>query len=246
MSELRGDAAPVSSPRASGVFTPAQRALAVGFALLILIAAISWLASLERDLPDIRTPRDQSSSSVLPGHALIMPGDIEIEDVDHALTGDWVEQEIGDDDWLATDLQGSRMQAAFYGTDVYVLARIGPDASRAYVTIDEEPVEHLARDDLGSYVSLWTNETSDQPIMLAQNLAHGEHLVEIIADGDGELAVSGFQVRASTPFPWAFVLGYSGLAAGVFLIIRSMLYAVNRQSSAVMANRSPEQDNSGH
>ncbi|MEX2425645.1 MAG: hypothetical protein WD401_02680 [Thermomicrobiaceae bacterium] len=203
----------------------------MAFLVLAFVAAVAWLANLENQLPDIRTPRDPGSSIVLPGYALMMPGNPDIESVEADLTGDWVTQEIGEMDWLATDLQGSRLRAAFYGTDLYVIARIGPDASRAYVTVDGEPVEHLFRDDLGSYLSLWAGETSDQPILIASNLAHGAHVVEIAAGEDGELAIAGFEIIAATPFQWAFILGYAGLGGGVFMVVRSMLYSINRRNA---------------
>jgi hypothetical protein len=207
--------------------------------LIILVLSATWIASLEKSLPDIRTPRDLTSSSPLPGHSLMMPGTLEIQDVDAELEGDWVTQEIGESDWLATDLQGSRLSAAFYGTDVYVLARMGPDASRAYVRVNQQPVEHLNSDELGSFVNLWSSQTSDQPVRLARNLAHGEHLVEIIADGEGELAISGFEVSATTPFPWAFVFAYAGVISGIFVLIRYILYSFNLRSSTIIARRSP-------
>jgi hypothetical protein len=201
--------------------------------ILLLLAGIAWLVNLEQTLPDIRTPRDPSSSAALPGHGLLMPGTTSILDVDPELEGDWVNQEIGDADWLATDLRGSGLRAAFYGTDLYLLARVGPDASRAYVTVNNQRVDHLLQDDIGSYVNLWSSQTSDQPILLGQNLAHGEHVVHIVADGDGELALSGFTVDASIPFPWAFALGYIGLSSGIFLLVRAMFYGINSQSRDV-------------
>lgn len=202
--------------------------------VLVFMLAVAWLANLEQTLPDIRTPRDQSSSSVLPGHSLLMPGTTDIQDADPELEGDWVAQEIGDADWLATDLRGSSLRAAFYGTNVYLMARVGPDASLAYVTVNNQPVEHLLQDDIGSYVNLWSNQTSDQPIMLAENLAHGEHVVHVVADGEGELALSGFMVESSIPFPWAFSLGYAGLGIGIFVFVRVLLYGINRQSNQVL------------
>lgn len=215
---------------------PRPAVIAGGFVLLI--AATAWLASLEVTLPEIRMPRDNVSESALPGHELMMPGSIDIESVDPELEGDWVSQEIGEMDWLATDLQGSRMRAAFYGTDLSMIIRMGPEASRAYVRVNEEPVEHLSQDELGSYANLWSGETTDQPVVLARNLAHGEHVIEIIADGEGELAVAGFDVSATTPFPWAFVLAYIGLGGGLLLLTRSLLYSINRQSSAAVSQPS--------
>jgi hypothetical protein len=213
-----------------GLNSSPLRFVATSFALFLLFLAVMWLANLEKNLPDIRIPPDTSSSDVLNGHALMMPGHNEIETVDVNLTGDWVTQEIGESNWLASELQGSRMQAAFYGTDIYLLVRMGPDSNRAYVTVNGLPVERFQQDDYGSYVGLWAGETSDQPVLLARNLAHGEHIVEIIADGEGELAIAGFDVVASTPFPWAFLLGYIGIGGALFVLIRSVLFASNTQT----------------
>jgi hypothetical protein len=200
------------------------RYVTIALTLLLLILATVWLANLEKSLPDIRIPQDTSSSNVLEGHGLMMPGMNEIENIDANLTGDWVTQEIGEAIWLASELQGSRIQAAFYGTDIYLIVRMGPDANRAYVTVNGQPIDRFEQDEFGSFIGLWAGETSDQPVLLARNLAHGEHTVEIIADGEGELAIAGFEVVASTPFRWAFLLGYIGIGGATFLLIRSVLF----------------------
>lgn len=216
-----------------------ERAAIMTLIVVAFVAGVAWLVNLENELPGIRTPRDPGSSSELPGHALMMPGSPDIESVDADLSGDWVTQEIGEMDWLATDLEGSRLRAAFYGTDLYVLARIGPDASKAYVTVNGQRVERLPEDELGSYVNLWAGETSDQPILLARNLAHGEHVVEIAAGEDGELAIAGFEVVAATPFQWAFLLAYAGLGGGLFMVVRTILYSVNPRNVPSGRNRQP-------
>ncbi len=230
--QMNQDESQESSPK-TGTAVQAWPIAAIA-GIILLTGAVAWLMNLEQSLPDIRTPRDSASSTVLPGHALLMPGQTDIEEVDPVLEGDWVTQEIGDSDWLATDLRGSSLRAAFYGTDLYLWARLGPDASRAYITVNDQPVDHLLQDDVGTYVNLWSAQTSDQPIRIGQNLAHGEHTVHIVADGDGELALSGFEVDASVPFPWAFILGYSGLGGGIFLLVRALLYGINRQSTQVL------------
>jgi hypothetical protein len=245
MSELRGRDSRGRAHASPAVDPRVQRGVIAAVAVILLIGAVMWLANLEREVPEIRAPRDPSSNSVLAGHALMMPGEHSIHTVDGELTGDWVSQEIGESEWMATDLQGSRLRAAFYGTDAYLIVRMGPDATRAYVSVNGRPVEHLAQDELGSYVNLWSSETSDQPVLLARNLAHGEHVVEVVAAGDGELALSGFEVVASTPFLWAFVLAYAGLGGGMFLVLRSILYSLNQRSSAVIAGRSHSSRTSG-
>jgi hypothetical protein len=110
------------------------------------------------------------------------------------------------------------------------------------VSINQRPVEHMSQDEYGSYVNLWAGETSDQPVLLASNLAHGEHLVEIVAGGDGELAIADFEVDAATPFSWAFLLAYVGLGGGLFVATRSILYSANQRSSVAISRLGPMND----
>jgi hypothetical protein len=239
-----------SRRRASSGFPGAQpvlvRAGLITLGILALMLAGVWIMTLQRDLPGVRAPRDPSSSEVLPGRAVLPPGSTLIHSVDAELEGDWVTQQIGESDWLATDLEGSGLRAAFYGTEIYLTVRVGPDASLAYVAIDNQPLDHLPDDEFGSYLSLWAGQASDRSILLASNLAHGEHIVDVVAGGDGELAISGFTVEASTPLPWAFVFAYAGVALGIFALLRSILFTVHRESSAVLAGRPDASSNSAH
>ena len=203
------------------------RGVLLAAAAIVLFGSFIWVTNLERTLPEIRTPRDPESSELLSGHALMTPGDHSIATVDHATSGEWVEQEIGESEWLASQQSGSTMYVAFYGTDISVLARTGPEAGRAYVHVNDREVDHLLIDDGGSYVNLWAGQAVDQPIPLASGLAHGEHIVELTVAGDGEVAISGFEVEAATPFTWAFVMMYAGLAGGMFLILRTGLRALS-------------------
>lgn len=201
--------------------------LLLGSGILLFLVLI-WLIDMEQRLPDVRAPREFSESSILSGHAIMAPGYHEADEVDTAQSGEWIEQEIGDSTWLATDTPGSQIQAAFYGTDVYLVARIGPEAGRAYVRVDGEPVSGLNEDESGTYSDLWAGEASDQSILVASGLAHGEHVVEVTAGGEGEVAISGFDVVANTPFQWAFLLAYIGIGGGLFMLIRALLATVSR------------------
>lgn len=216
----RQGAAPQRQSRASDA---GLNILLLALAVTVLFLAMTWLLRLESTLPDIRAPRSTESSSVLNGHGLLSPGFHAIRSVDGEIRGDWLVQEVGDSGWLATEEEGSRIRAAFYGTELYLLARVGPEAGIAYVTINNRPAPLLPEDENGTFINLWAVSATDRPVLLASGLAHGEHLVEITASGDGEVAVSGFEVVAQTPFPWAFRLGYAGLIGGLFLIIRQLL-----------------------
>lgn len=212
-----------------------RAALMIGTGILLFFVLV-WLIDLEQRLPDVRAPQEFSNSDVLAGHAIMPPGFHDIDEVDLERSGEWITQEIGDDTWLATDTPGSRAQAAFYGTDVYLVARIGPEAGRAYVRVDGEPVSGLNEDEQGTYSDLWAGEASDQPILVASGLAHGEHLVEVTAGGDGEVAISAFDVVAETPFRWAFLLAYTGIGGGLFIVIRQLLTTISQRESSFTAH----------
>jgi hypothetical protein len=72
-------------------------------------------------------------------------------------------------------------------------------------------------------VDLRASQAADRRVLLATDLAHGEHVLEIISGGEGEVAVSGFVISAQTPFPWVFVLAYFGLLGGLFLVLRALV-----------------------
>jgi hypothetical protein len=232
-----------SAPSDFEVLIPRLALLVIALALLLV--ALTWLLHLETALPDVRAPRSNDASEVLRGHGLMSPGYHNISTVDAAVEGEWLLQEVGDADWLTTDQAGGNIQAAFYGTELYLMARVGPDAGRAYVTINNRPSILLHEDELGSFTDLWATQAADRPIRLATGLAHGEHLVEITAAGDGEVAISGFDVVAQTPFPWAFVLGYAGLTAGIFLVVRRMLYTLSSQPVPESQPRQPDLTGNG-
>jgi hypothetical protein len=212
----------------------ARRATVLVMLTIGLMIGLTWLFNLERTLPEVRTPRTDGSSQVLSGHRLMSPGYHNISSVDADLKGDWLMQEVGESEWLATEASGSRIRAAFYGTELYLLARVGPDGGRAYVTVNNRPATILPMDETGSYTSLWAPQAANRPVRVVTGLAHGEHVVGLRAAGDGEVAIAGFDVVAQTPFPWAFVLGYIGLAGGLFLVLRQLLYTLSRQRASII------------
>jgi hypothetical protein len=201
--------------------------------LIPLLFLIAWIVHLELTLPEVREPRDQAGSERLPGHALASPGNYSITEVDLDTEGEWIHQEIGDRTWLATDNEGARQRLAFFGSDLFLIARIGPEAGRAYIRVNDRAVDFLPSDEGRSFIGLWAGQASDQTIHLASGLAHGEHLVEIVAAGDGEVAIAGFEVVSETPFPWAFVLAYLGLGLGMLLITRHVLIALSSSTATL-------------
>lgn len=219
------------NPRAGNV---GMKIMLLTVAAVLVFLAMTWLIRLESTLPDIRAPRSDESSAVLNGFGLMSPGYHAIDEIDADIRGDWLVQEVGDSGWLATEEEGSRIRAAFYGTELYLMARVGPEAGIAYVTIDNRPAPALPEDEIGTFINLWAISASDRPVLLVSGLAHGEHLVEITASGEGEVAISGFDVVAETPFPWAFRLGYAGLIGGLFLLIRALLGTLSRSEPGAL------------
>lgn len=211
--------------------TRVMRISILAASVILLFLVLVWLVDLEQRLPDVRAPREFSESNLLSGHAIMAPGYRDVDDVDAAQSGEWIEQEIGDSTWLATDTPGSRIQAAFYGTDLYLVARIGPEAGRAYIRVDGEPVSGLNEDETGTYSDLWAGEASDQSILIASGLAHGEHVVEVTSGGEGEVAISGFEVVSDTPFQWAFLLAYVGIGGGIFMALRDLLGTISMRNA---------------
>jgi hypothetical protein len=212
------------APRPVIVVDPTTVFAGLAVVLLFLFAALIWAIHLEATLPDIRLPRADGASVLLPDKRLASPGQHSVAEIDMELTGSWITQELGDAMWQATADPGSRVRLAFYGTEVSLIARLGPEAGVAYVLVNGSPPAHLPLALQGAVVDLRASQAADRRVLLATDLAHGEHVLEIISGGEGELALSGFVISAQTPFPWVFVLAYSGLLAGLFIVTRALVY----------------------
>ena len=112
------------------------------------------------------------------------------------------------------------MTLRFYGTDLTMTARIGPESGKVYVSVDGQQSSVLPVDEHGSYVDFYADQAQEDTILIAHGLAHRDHTVKIVTDGPAEVAISGFAVSANTPFPWAFIFLYVALTAALFVLIR--------------------------
>jgi O-antigen ligase len=129
-----------------------------------------------------------------------------------------------DGDWRVTpsgaDIgeSGDRLEIPFRGQRLDLTVRRGDYRAFLHVTVDGQPANALPRDGKGrAYVVLYDPLQEADTITLAQDLAGGEHLAEIVADrGWGQWAIVGWTVfgeMADGPMwlPIAFVLAALGV-----------------------------------
>jgi hypothetical protein len=143
--------------------------------------------------------------------------------------GEWYEQEISGTRMLVSEQADEVISFRFYGTDVEIIARVGPEAGRVYVEIDGRPVSGLLQDERGSYVTLRTTQAANRSITVASGLAHEEHEIALSNGGAGEFALSDFVITARTPFQWAFITLYGALALAIFATLRALALDLVRQ-----------------
>jgi hypothetical protein len=188
-------------------------------AVLLLMLAVIWVARTEERIPTLRvvTQTDQNSPGELP---TIFPGDHAVTEESIVVGGPWVSQQLGAITALASSDTASTLTFRFYGTDVRLITRIGPEAGRVYVVLDGGVVPDLDRDERGSFVRLRALQAEDASIVVASGLSHREHVITVSPGPQGELAISGVEIEARTPYPWAFWLLYTSIGALLFLALR--------------------------
>lgn len=205
---------------------PAPRAGAVRLALLVtLVLGVVWAAATESDVPLLKFA-ERPSVSGTNSLGTLRPGTHSIDAMEITKTGEWVTQRFGSNVALVSSNPSDFLAFRFYGTEVQVVARIGPEAGRAYVLIDGQPPAGLTEDERGAYLRLRAPQAIDTPLTLATGLAHREHLVQIAPGSQGELAISSVVVRSETPFLWAFVGLYATLATTIFVVARQIAIGV--------------------
>lgn len=210
---------PPRSPR------PGLTARRLATAVPVLLLALLWGIHLEATLPSIRVPGPERAASA----GILAPGEHRVVDAPVELVGDWYTQPLGDVTSVVTDQPGAAARLRIHGTQVLLTARVGPESSRAYITVDGEPVPDLERDELGSFVRLRASKAADRDIVVVSGLAHGEHDLTITNGSQGQLAISAIIVEAQTPFPWAFALFYGGVLLLLVVALRGLAWeAVHR------------------
>lgn len=199
---------------------------ALGLVLLIILLTIN----LEVRLPGVHLPEGERSAT-RPGHMLLAPGQHGPDDPGIQTTPDWFIQRLNTETALATNSEEGRLNTSFFGTEVRLIARVGPEAERVYIQVDGAPVPSLTQDDAGrSYINLRDEEAVNETIPIVSGLPHAEHTLEITNGSAGQLAISGIEVDAATPFSWAFALIYIVLVMLLIAIVREVLIVIARRS----------------
>jgi len=200
--------------------------------VLFVVLALVWVMNLEATLPSIRVG-DRGAAGI--AAQTLEPGTYTVENGAISLTGNWFRQTLGSNQSttvtssMVTNTAGNVMSFRFYGTDLSMSARIGPESGKVYVKIDGDPSTVLPQDSKGSFVDLFAEQAEDQSILIASGLAHRDHDVTITSADANQVAISGFTISANTPFPWAFVFLYVALAAALFVLVRMSVIGICRQ-----------------
>ncbi|HVX29774.1 MAG TPA: hypothetical protein VHA53_04785 [Nitrolancea sp.] len=200
-------------------------------AVIALVIVFISTVSLENHLPSLRIAEPPTAGTTT---RVLEPGSYRADDPAIVRTGNWFPQTLGSTTSTDTSMSmvtstgGSTMTLVFYGTDVSVDARIGPESGKIRVSIDGGTSAILPSDDKGSFVDLGGAQAEETSILLATGLSHHDHTLVIQSMSDVDVAVSRFDVTASTPFPWAFTVLYSGLAMLLFVVVRSAVIVMSQ------------------
>ncbi len=201
----------------------------LGAALGVVLLLILMTVNLEVRLPGVHLP-EGARSTMRPGQLLLSPGHHGASDPAIQTTPDWFTQQLKQETALATNRQGGILSTSFYGTEVSLIARVGPEAGRVIIQVDGAPVSSLSKDDTGkSYINLKDEDAVNETIPIVAGLPHAEHVLEITNGSTGQLAISGIEVDAATPFSWAFALIYTVLIVALIAVVREVLIAIARR-----------------
>lgn len=193
-------------------------------AVIALVIVLISTLSLEHHLPSLRLAEPPPPGTT---NRVLEPGSYQANDPAIIRSGNWYTQTLGSTNAtsisssMVTATSGSTMTLIFYGTDLSMDARIGPESGEIRVSIDGGGSSVLPSDDKGSFVDLSGSQAEETSILLATGLAHHDHTLVIQSASDADVAISSFQITASTPFPWAFTILYSGIAMLLFVVVRS-------------------------
>lgn len=124
---------------------------------------------------------------------------------------------------------GARLNLAFHGTDLKMIARTGPRAGSVYVLIDGVAPAGLPTDNGGAYLSLRNPTVVDSELTVATGLTDAEHRVELRIPPNDALAVNSFKIGKRRPLAWVsplvFAAALAGLFAGMLLGMRVLAVA---------------------
>lgn len=212
----------MNAPVSSRAIIQRQSMLLLLLTLPVLLALFAWASNLEANIATLRLSSVGTQTNGEDHLAVIYPGTHGATNAPLTTEGEWLEQPLGDHLWIASSEPGSSISFQFYGTEASILARVGPESGRVYVTIDGESVAGLDADDMGTFVNLRTSRAANRIVPLATGLAHREHQLTMTKADADELALAELIIEARNPFPWAFAMIYVATIAGVLLIVRQI------------------------
>jgi hypothetical protein len=205
--------------------------LAIIVGIVALLFVMIWALNLESRLPSLRIAEQPPAGTT---QKILEPGTYHADDPAIVRSGNWFTQTLGTTSStmpsasMVTSTSGSAMSLMFYGTDLSMDARIGPESGEVRVTVDGQTSSVLPSDSTGSFVDLSGSQAEEESILIATGLAHRDHSVVIRSSSNADVAISGFVVTSSTPFPWAFTTLYAGLATLMFVLVRLTVLMISR------------------
>jgi len=202
--------------RQAATATPRWTTSAAPFLLVVLLlCSLAWIMLLTNRLNQVGIPEPGTVAN-----EALLPGSVRLPHPAIRTKGDWVTQQVGGQAFLASREDGAALTIQFYGTELALIARIGPDAGRVYVTVDGSPSPQLPRDDTGSYLVLHAPRAATGEIPIATGLRPGLHIVTLTKGQRTELAVSSIKVTNRPALGWTFVLAITALIGLLFLAVR--------------------------
>jgi len=205
--------------------------LTVLVSIIALLFVLIWALNLESQLPSLRIAEQPPAGTT---QKILEPGTYHADDPAIMRTGNWFTQTLGTTTStttatsMVTSTSGSSMTLIFYGTDLSMDARIGPESGEVRVSVDGQSSSVLPSDSTGSFVDLSGSQAEEASILLATGLAHRDHTVVVTSSTSADVAIGGFIVTSSTPFPWAFTILYVGLATLLFVLVRLTVLMISR------------------
>ena len=151
------------------------------------------------------------------------PGEYEESNPALALQGNWMclgDANASAKQYAQTQDASATATLLFYGEALDFVVNRQPGAGRLFITIDGQPVNGLSRSETGqSFVELAGSQTEWRVALpVARNLARGEHVVQIRAEGNVNL--DGFVVAPIQPIqpPWLALGILTALSVSCFAL----------------------------
>lgn len=181
---------------------------------VLILAIAAWMLTVADRLHQVGIPNpdDAAGPALYPGTTPLPHPAVRVE-------GDWVTQDVSGRTFLATRASGASSTIPFYGTALTLIARVGPDAGKVYVTVDGNPAPGLPSDETGSFLDLEASQASSEEIRVTIGLRPGYHVVVLVNGPDAELAISSVVVSNRPALGWVLSLVFAALTGLLFLSV---------------------------